>query len=121
VRAALHHPALLQHEDLVGRADGAEAVRDDERRAPAAQPRERLLDERLALRVERAGGLVEDEDARVGQQRAGDGDALPLPAESRTPRSPTTVSYPSGKPRTNSSQLAWRRRPRSRRASRWGG
>ena len=30
--------------------------------------------------IERAGGLVEDEDRRVAQEGAGDGDALALPA-----------------------------------------
>ena len=34
----------------------------------------------LALVVERAGRLVEDQDARIGDQRAGDGDALALAA-----------------------------------------
>ena len=39
-----------------------------------------LLDERLGLGVEAGGGLVQDQDARVGQDRARDGHALPLPA-----------------------------------------
>ena len=38
------------------------------------------LDDALALVVERAGRLVEDQDARIGDQRAGDGDALALAA-----------------------------------------
>jgi hypothetical protein len=38
------------------------------------------LDDALALVVERAGGLVEDQDARPGGERAGDGDALALAA-----------------------------------------
>ena len=39
-----------------------------------------VLDDALALVVERAGRLVEDQDARVGGERAGDGDALALAA-----------------------------------------
>ncbi len=39
-----------------------------------------LLDDALALVVERAGRLVEDQDARIGDQGAGDGDALALAA-----------------------------------------
>src|SRR5690606_3953011 len=39
-----------------------------------------LAHDRLAVRVERAGRLVEDEDLRIGDQRAGDRDALALPA-----------------------------------------
>ena len=38
------------------------------------------LHDRLALVVERAGGLVEDQDARVGEQRPRDRDALALAA-----------------------------------------
>ncbi len=34
----------------------------------------------LRLGVHGGGAVVEDEHARVHQQRAGDGDALPLPA-----------------------------------------
>ena len=64
---------------------------------------QRLLDELLGLRVHQRGGLVEDEDARVGQQRAGDGHPLSCPPESLTPRSPISVSYFSGRSRMNSS------------------
>ena len=39
-----------------------------------------LLDQPLALGVEIAGGLVEDEDARIGQDGPGDGQALALAA-----------------------------------------
>ena len=42
-----------------------------------------LLDDALALVVERAGRLVEDQDARIGDQRAGNGDALALAARKR--------------------------------------
>ena len=38
------------------------------------------LDDALALVVERAGRLVEDQDRRIGGERAGDGDALALAA-----------------------------------------
>ena len=39
-----------------------------------------VLDQRLALAVEARRGLVEDQDARVGENRARDRDALALPA-----------------------------------------
>ena len=42
-----------------------------------------LLDDPLALVVERARRLVEDQDARIGDQRARDGDALALAAGQR--------------------------------------
>ena len=38
------------------------------------------LDHGLGLGIERAGGFVENEDARLGQQSARDGEALPLAA-----------------------------------------
>src|SRR5258708_40140659 len=46
VRPALRDSSLLQHEDLVGLAHSRDAVRDDDRGAPAhdaAQARENLL------------------------------------------------------------------------------
>ena len=53
---------------------------EDESRAALHQPVERGLDDRLVLRVHRGERFVEDQDRRVAQQRAGDGDALALPA-----------------------------------------
>ena len=47
---------------------------------PAHQAVERLLDHRLVLGVDRRQRLVEHQDRRVAQQRAGDGDALALAA-----------------------------------------
>jgi len=60
-------------------------VRDDERGAlPPVLARhqvvERPLDLALGLRVEGARRLVQDQDGRVLQERAGDGDPLPLAA-----------------------------------------
>jgi hypothetical protein len=46
----------------------------------AQQPQHRLL----IRRVERRGRLVEQQQVRRGDQRAGDVDALLLPAEKRT-------------------------------------
>ena len=47
---------------------------------PRSRRGEALLDQPLALAVEVAGGLVEDEDPGVGQHGAGDGQALALAA-----------------------------------------
>ena len=44
------------------------------------QPLERVLDQPLALGVERGRGFVEQQHRRIAQQRAGDGDALALAA-----------------------------------------
>ena len=47
---------------------------------PCAIDPQVALDDLLALGVERRGRLVEDQDARIADQRAGDGDALALAA-----------------------------------------
>src|ERR1022692_3206738 len=41
---------------------------------------ETFLNGGLGFGIEAAGSLVEDEDARIGENGAGDGDALPLTA-----------------------------------------
>ena len=38
------------------------------------------LNDALTLVIERAGGFIEDQNTRAGDQRARNGDALPLPA-----------------------------------------
>ena len=62
------------------RAHRREPVGDDDHRASAHDRAHVLLDDPLALVVERRGRLVEDQNARIGGQRAGDGDALALAA-----------------------------------------
>ena len=47
VGAGLDHPPILDHDDLVGVADGAEAVGDDEAGAPPHEAGEGALDEVL--------------------------------------------------------------------------
>src|SRR5688572_17451760 len=80
VPAALDELAAVEDEDLVGAGDRRQTVRDDEGRAPAAQRLEAVLDQRLALAVEARRRLVEDQDARVGEDGASDRQALPLAA-----------------------------------------
>ena len=70
--------AAVHDEDRVGVADRRQAVGDDERRPAVHQPGHRALDEDLGPRVDRGGRLVEDEDRRVGEERAGDRQQLLL-------------------------------------------
>ena len=65
--AHLDDAPFLQSDDLVGVADGAQAVGDDQRRAAPQHRFQRLLDQVLRLGVHRRGGLVQDEDTGVGQ------------------------------------------------------
>jgi len=53
-------------------------------------------DRHLGLRVEMGGGLVEDDHVRCLEQEASEGYALFLATGEPYPRSPTTVSRPSG-------------------------
>ena len=72
--------AAVEHEDAVAIDHARQAMGEDQRRAALHQPVERLLDHRLVLGIDGRQRLVEHQDRRVAQQRAGDGDALALAA-----------------------------------------
>ena len=78
--ACLDDVPVVDDDDGVAVLDGAEAVGDHEHGASRGDLREVLHDDVLALVVERARGFVEDEDARIEDEGARDGDALPLAA-----------------------------------------
>ncbi len=78
--AALGDHALVEHDDLVGRDDGGEPVRDHQRGAIARDPVKGVLDLPFGMAVERRGRLIEHQDRRRFQDGAGDGDALLLAA-----------------------------------------
>ena len=80
VPAALRDAPVLEHDDQIGAPDGRQPVSDNHRGAPSQQLRKRLEDQRFGLGVEAGRRLVEQQDRRVLEQRAGDRDALPLPA-----------------------------------------
>ena len=69
-----------QDQDAVGMADGRQTVGDDQGGSAVCQAQQRLLHRPFALVVERAGCFVEDQDLRVLEEGAGDGDALALAA-----------------------------------------
>ena len=81
--AGFDDPAAFDHEDLVGAADGGQAMGDHDRRLALHQPVQRVEDELLAFRVQARGGLVQDQDRQVADQGARDGDALLLSARQR--------------------------------------
>src|SRR6266508_4660564 len=82
--AVLDQASALERHDAIRRAHGREPVRDDENRPSLGDLFHVLLDDALALIVEGARRLVEDQNARVGDEGAGNGDALALAArESR--------------------------------------
>src|SRR5688572_25600677 len=78
VCSPLDHPPAVEHEDHIGREDRGETVGDGNRRPPPHQRPEGFLNESLGRRVQGRGGLVQDEDARILEDRSGDGQPLLL-------------------------------------------
>src|SRR5579864_3728516 len=66
--AVLDDAAALNGDDAVGAAHGGKAMGDDDHGAALRDLAHVLLDDPLALVVERARRLVEDEDARIGDE-----------------------------------------------------
>ena len=79
VGAFLDDAAFVEHGDPMGEAHGGQAVGDQDDGATLREIGERLLDDVLALRVEIGGGLVQDEDRGILQERPREGDPLSLP------------------------------------------
>jgi hypothetical protein len=86
VAADLDDAAAVEHDQAVGIAQRRQAVGDGDRRPAPHQVVERFLDFLLGRRVDRRGRLVENQDARVDEQRAGDRDALAFAAGERLAR-----------------------------------
>ena len=78
MRSLLDDLPVLEDDDQVGVANRREAVGDDERSAAVQQPPECTFDLALRADVDRACRLVENQDARVGEQGACERDELPL-------------------------------------------
>ncbi len=72
--------AVVEDDDVVGVADGFEAVGDEQAGAAPSGGQEFPGDAGLGAFVHGAGGLVEEEDRGVGEQGAGQGEALALAA-----------------------------------------
>src|SRR5262249_14269153 len=72
--------ALVGHQDGAGRRPRGGPGAGAHVGAPLGEPAEICCDDCLALGAERAGGLVEDQELGIHQQRTGDRDPLPLPA-----------------------------------------
>ena len=93
VGAPLDDLPVVQHHDLGRRLDGGEAVGDDEAGAPLHEHVQGPLDQLLGRGVHAGGGLVQDQDARVGDEGPGEGEQLALaPGRGCCPRSCTSVS-----------------------------
>ena len=80
VGALLDDDPAIEHHDPVGQMQRRLTVRDQQRRATGHDTAERVVHRRLDPRVDRAGGVVEDEDARVVEDRSRERDPLALTA-----------------------------------------
>ena len=81
-------------------------MRDCDHRTPAHQARKRFADRLLGFAVERRGGFVEQQDRRVLQERARNGNTLPLAAGKLDPAIPDLVASPCGNVSTKSQRAA---------------
>jgi hypothetical protein len=75
----------VDDDDAIRVLDAGDPMSDQQDGPSPHEPGERLLDEELALGVEVRGGLVEDQDGRVSQERASDGESLGLAARQPDP------------------------------------
>src|SRR5208337_2773656 len=73
VRADIDRSPFVQHKDLLAVDQGRQTVARDAKQVGVEQ--------RLAFRIEGARRLVENEDARIGDQRTGDREPLSLSAQ----------------------------------------
>ena len=83
MRALLDDTAGLHHQDAIAGQHRRQPMRDHQGRADPHQPLKRVLDQPLALGVERGGRFVEQKERRVAQDRTRDRDALALAARQR--------------------------------------
>ena len=77
--AALDDLSTVEDHDLIEFADGVDSTRDDDDGSSGENPPELRLDAALGLRVDRGERVVEDEDAGIEGERAGECGALALP------------------------------------------
>ena len=78
--AFAHHPALIHHHDALELLDGGEAMGDHHGGAAHHQIGQALLHQQFILGIQRAGGFVQQQQRRIAQDGAGDGQALALAA-----------------------------------------
>ncbi len=79
VVSVLDDPAVVEYINPVGRPHAGEPVRDQEHRASGEELTNTVEEHALGARVESRCRLVEDHEGSVAEERAGEGDELPLP------------------------------------------
>ena len=79
MRAAFHHLARFQHDDLIGIDNGRQPVGNGQHSAPLAHGPEFGLNVTLGLGIKGRGRFVQQQNRRIAQDRAGDSNPLFLP------------------------------------------
>ena len=103
--AALDNATLIEHQDLVRLLQRDQPVRDRDRGPIPHQVPDRRHQLALGDGVEVGGGLIEDEQRSVFEQRPRHGQPLALaPGEPRT-LLPDVAVQPGGKPREEPAEL----------------
>ena len=80
VGADIENASGVHDEDAVGQPQRGQAVRDHDRGSPGDELLQHFVNLMLTLDIDLAGRFVKDEDIRVAQDGAGQGDLLPLSA-----------------------------------------
>src|SRR6266700_703263 len=76
--APFDDPSVIEHEYLIGMADRAQAMGDDEARPARQKHAQRSLNASFRDRIDAARRLVENQNPRIGEHRPGEADRLPL-------------------------------------------
>ena len=92
MRANGRNASLTHDNDQVSPTDLGKAVGDDKGGSAFGSQFYGLLDLVFGFAVNRAGGVIQDQDLGVGQECPGKRKALPLTAGNGPPLSPITVS-----------------------------
>ena len=79
MRTALDYAALFEDHDAVRVADRREPVRDNKGRAAFHEFVHAVLNDLLGTGIDRGRSLVQDQNRRIGDGRAGDCEQLSLP------------------------------------------
>ena len=76
--ALLDDASVIHHDDTIGRAHRRQPMGDDDGCAPLHQCRQCVLHQPFGSGVQRRGRLVQQQDGRIAQQGARNGDPLAL-------------------------------------------
>ena len=76
VSAAFENVSVAQHQNPVRPARGGKAMRDNESCASVCEAMQRVENQSLRFRIQSAGWFIQDQDGRVSQEGARNGESL---------------------------------------------